>query len=248
MEKGQGLSKRTKASLLAIFIFIPCFLYLGVTVFDDRKYLFIGLLILFTTMVPFFLIFEQRLPKARELMLIAGLTAIGVAGRMAFFWLPQFKPVIAVTIVAGVTLGPETGFLVGAMIGFVSNFYFGQGPWTPWQMFSFGLIGFLGGLLFQQCKVKANKYTLSIYGFLSCFAIFGLIMNPVSIITFYNSFTWPMILASYVQGFYFDLVQGVATVFFLFFFGEPMMEKIERVKVKYGFYKEDDWDNWDWED
>lgn len=244
----KGLSKRTKASILGIFVIIPAILYFGVTALDDRKYMFVALLILLTISVPFILIFEDRLPKAREIMLIAGLTAIGVAGRMAFFWVPQFKPVVAVTIVSGVALGPETGFLVGAMIGFVSNFYFGQGPHTPWQMFSFGLIGFIAGLIFNRTKIKTNKYTMSIYGFISCFAIFGLIMNPVSVLNFYGKVTWPMILTSYVRGFYFDLIQAVATVFFLFLFGEPMLEKVERVKVKYGFYEEDDWDDWEWED
>ena len=100
-------------------------------------------------MIPFAFAFENRKPKARELVIISSLCAIGVVGRTAFFMLPQFKPVAAIVIISGVAFGGETGFLVGAITAFVSNFFFGQGPWTPWQMFSFGIIGFLAGIMFQ---------------------------------------------------------------------------------------------------
>ncbi|MBQ9108630.1 MAG: ECF transporter S component, partial [Oscillospiraceae bacterium] len=101
-------------------------------------------------MLPFFLVFEGRKPKPRELVVIAVLCAIGVAGRGAFFMLPQFKPVLALTIIAGVAFGGEAGFLVGAVTMLVSNMIFSQGPWTPWQMFSMGAIGFLSGVLFRK--------------------------------------------------------------------------------------------------
>ena len=86
------------------------------------------------------MIFEDRKPQAREVLLIAVMAAIAVVGRMAFFMLPQFKPVTAIVIITGISLGAEAGFLTGAVAGFVSNFFFGQGPWTPWQMFAFGII------------------------------------------------------------------------------------------------------------
>ena len=101
-------------------------------------------------MLPFLLVFEGRRPKARELVTIAVLCAIGIAGRGLFFMLPQFKPVLALTIIAGVAFGGEVGFLVGAMTMLTSNMIFGQGPWTPWQMFAMGIIGFLAGVLFKK--------------------------------------------------------------------------------------------------
>lgn len=100
-------------------------------------------MVLLECMAPFFLIFEGRKPKARELVIIAVLCAIAIAGRAALFMLPQFKPVIAMTIISGVAFGGETGFLVGAMTMLASNVMFSQGPWTPWQMFAVGIIGFL---------------------------------------------------------------------------------------------------------
>lgn len=97
-----------------------------------------------------FLVFEGRHPKARELVIISVLCAIAVAGRLAFTMLPQFKPVVAIVIISGVAFGGESGFLVGAVSMLVSNLMFGQGPWTPWQMFAAGIIGFIGGILFKK--------------------------------------------------------------------------------------------------
>ena len=106
------LKKRTIFATLLILLLIPLTLFVGVYYFAGRKYYFILLLILLECMLPFFLIFEGRKPQARELVLIAILVALNVAGRAAFFMLPEFKPVVAMTILAGVAFGGETGFLV----------------------------------------------------------------------------------------------------------------------------------------
>lgn len=185
-------------------------------------------------MLPFAFVFEKRTPKARELMLIAVLAAIAVAGRAAFFMLPQFKPVVAIVIITGVSLGAEAGFLVGALTGFVSNFFFGQGPWTPWQMFCFGIIGFLAGILFKNGKLKSSKPSLCLYGGLSTFFIYGGIINIGSLLMFTADFSWKALVATYISGFWFDIVHAIATVFFLYMISQPMIEKIDRIKVKYG--------------
>lgn len=225
MAKIEGASKRTRLMALIILILIPITIYFGISRLDDRKYMFISMLILLYAMVPFFLIFEERLPKARELMLIAGLTAITVAGRMAFFWAPQFKPVLAMVIITGVALGPEQAFLVGAMTAFVSNFYFGQGPHTPWQMFSFGLIGFIAGVLARRGVIKEQRTHMASYGVFASYFIFGLIMNPASAIMFSGNISLKMLIPYYISGFPFDTIQAIATVFFIWILGEPMLEK-----------------------
>ena len=151
-----------------------------------------------------------------------------------FFTLPQFKPVVALVIIAGVCFGGETGFLVGAVTGFVSNFFFGQGPWTPWQMLSFGIIGFIAGILFKKGFLRKTKLSLMIFGFFATFFIYGGIINPASVIMWQNKITWEMIASAYIMGIPFDLIHSVSTVFFLWFISEPMIEKLERIKIKYG--------------
>ncbi|WP_166541814.1 ECF transporter S component [Paenibacillus lutrae] len=233
-QENRRLSRRTVLAALLILILIPATILLGVFVLNDRKYYFISLLIVLYTMIPFAMVFENRKPQARELIVIAVLAAIAVAGRAAFFMLPQFKPVVAIVIIAGVSFGAEAGFLVGAIAGFVSNFYFGQGPWTPWQMFCFGIIGFLAGVLFKKGLLQKSKLSLCIFGGLSTFVIYGGIINLGSLLMFTPQFSWPALLATYASGFWFDLVHAIATVFFLFVLSRPMFDKLDRIKIKYG--------------
>ena len=228
------ISKRTKIATLLILFLIPITIFIGIYYLGDKKYYFISLLIILETMIPFGFAFENRKPKARELVIISSLCAIGVAGRTAFFMLPQFKPVAAIVIISGVAFGGETGFLVGAITAFVSNFFFGQGPWTPWQMFSFGIIGFLAGIMFQKGILRKTKTDMCVFGFLVTFVIYGGIMNPASVIMWQSNININMLLSSYVMGMPFDFIHAVSTVFFLFFAAEPMLEKLERIKIKYG--------------
>ncbi|WP_171056448.1 ECF transporter S component [Paenibacillus sinopodophylli] len=237
---GSRLSRRTWLAAVLILVVIPLTIILGIVVLDDRKYYFISLLIVLYTMIPFALVFEKRKPQARELIVIAVLAAIAVAGRSAFFMLPQFKPVVAIVIIAGVSFGAEAGFLVGATAGFVSNFFFGQGPWTPWQMFCFGIIGFLAGILFQKGLLKKTKLSLCLFGGLATFFVYGGIINFGSVSIFSSQFSWQVLLASYVSGFWFDIVHAAATVLFLFILARPMLEKLDRIKTKYGLIEPGD--------
>ena len=228
------LTKRTITAALLILLAIPLTIYIGIFYLGDRKYYFISLLIILETMIPFCMVFESRRPKARELVIISVLCAIAVAGRTAFFMLPQFKPLVALVIIAGVCFGGETGFLVGAVTGFISNFFFGQGPWTPWQMFAFGIIGFIAGILFRKGFLRKTKASLCIFGAFVTFVIYGGIMNPSTVIMSQDKLNFAMIKAAYISGAPFDLVHAASTAFFLWFISEPMIDKLERIKVKYG--------------
>ena len=233
-QNGRKLTKRTILATLFVLLAVPLTIYIGIYYLGDRKYYFISLMIILETMLPFCMVFENRKPQARELVVISVLCAIAVAGRTAFFMLHQFKPVAALIIIAAVCFGGETGFLVGAVTGFVSNFFFGQGPWTPWQMFAFGMIGFVAGVLFRKGFLLKNRISLCVFGFLSTLIIYGGIMNPASVIMMQLELTPETILSSYAMGFPLDLVHAASTAFFLWFMSEPMIEKLERIKTKYG--------------
>jgi len=231
------ISVKSLISVFPILILIPLTIYFGTSFLDDRKYYFISLLIILETIIAFCMIFETGKPKVREIVTISVLCAIAIAGRTAFFMIPQFKPVAAVVIIAGVCLGKEAGFMVGAVSGFVSNFFFGQGPWTPWQMFAFGIIGFFAGLIFERGLIKSTKINLCIFGFLASFLIYGGIMNPASVIMAQNKITSGMIISAYIAAIPFDLIHGVSTSFFLWLISDAMIEKLERMKIKYGMIK-----------
>lgn len=231
LSEKRRFDSRTAAAAVAAFVAIPLTMYLGTYYPGERKYYFISLLIILETLIPFAFAFERRKNSARELVITSVLCAIAVAGRAAFFMLPQFKPMAAVIIIAGAAMGAQTGFAVGAVSGFVSNFFFGQGPLTPWQMYAFALIGFFAGLIFRRVKTRGG---MCVYGFVSILVIYGGLLNPVSIILWQPNPTPEMILSGYIMGLPFDLLHAAATVFFLYFAAGPMTGKIDRIKMKYG--------------
>ncbi|MBQ7975169.1 MAG: ECF transporter S component [Clostridia bacterium] len=230
----ERLSKRIIPAALAAFVAVPLTIAAGIYLFGNRKYYFISLLIILEIMIPFFAGFEKKHPRGREIVIISVLCAMAIAGRTAFYFLPQFKPVLAIIIIAGACLGSETGFIVGAITGFVSNFFFGQGPWTPWQMFAFGIIGFIAGIIFRCGLIKPNRITLSIFGAFATIVIFGGIMNPSSVLQWQAHPSAEMFISAYAVALPFDILHAFATAFFLWFISEPVMEKLERVKIKYG--------------
>lgn len=229
------LSKRTICATIIILLFVPFTLYFGVFYLGNQSYYLTALAVLVECMIPFFLIFEGRKPKARELVIIAVLCAMGVAGRAAFFMLQQFKPVAALTIISGVAFGGEVGFLVGAVTMLASNVLFSQGPWTPWQMFAMGIIGFIAGLLFRKGLLRRTKISLAIFGMIVVVLIYGGIMNPASALMWGGkTLNLKIIMSYYITGLPMDLVHAVSTSIFLWFGAEPMLEKMDRIKVKYG--------------
>ncbi len=231
--KKKGRAKTLAFSLLTLLA-VGLTVFLGATYFEHRKYYLISLLIILETLISFFSLFEGRTPKSRELVTISVICAIGVVGRSAFFALPQFKPVGAIVMIAGICFGAQNGFLVGAITAFVSNFFFGQTVLTPWQMVAFGLVGFISGLIFSNKNAAKNKLLLSITGALLTFFVYGVIMNCASVITWEPEVNLPMLITSVLLGMPFDLIHALSTALFLWFIAEPMIEKIERIKTKYG--------------
>lgn len=217
---------------------VPAFLaslftvFAGGILFGKRKYYFISLCVIFET-VAFLLAFEKRRPKPRELTAVGALCAIAVCGRLAFAPLPQFKPTLSVVIISGLCFGSETGFLIGAISGFVSNFFFGQGPWTPYQMLALGFAGLLSGAIFRRARV--TRLTLSVFGFFAAFA-YGAIVNVATALIMYQTPTAAEFAAAFASGLPFDVIHAISTVFFLRVAGESLCEKLERIKSKYGFF------------
>ncbi len=229
------LGKRTVVSCFLILIGIPLTLFTGIYYFDDRSYGLISVIILIECMLPFFMIFEGRKPKARELVTVSTLCALGVAGRAVFYMLPQFKPVMAITVISGVAFGGETGFVVGAFSMLSSNMLFSQGPWTPWQMFAMGIVGFLVGILFRKGLLFRDRISLSIFGAIAAVVIYGGIMNPASVIMWSpEAFNVKTAVSAYISGLPMDLVHAFSTAFFLYTLSGPMLSELDRLKVKYG--------------
>ncbi len=197
----------------------------------DTNYYLVAVVILILSMLPFFVSFEKSRPSARELTLIAGLIAVAVISRAVFYLIPQVKPIGAVVIVCGACLGAKRGYFIGAMSTFLSNFIFGQGIWTPFQMVAMGIVGLAAGLMFNK---KAKRIPMAIAGFVLCFAVYGLIVDLSSVLMMTNDYSMMSVLSIYAAGVPFGLTFGATTAVFLLLFGEAFAKKINRIVMKYG--------------
>ena len=199
--------------------------------FTNTNYYLVAVVILILSMLPFFVSFEKSRPSARELTLIAGLIPVAVISRAVFYLIPQVKPIGAVVIVCGACLGAKRGYFIGAMSAFLSNFIFGQGIWTPFQMVAMGIVGLAAGLMFNK---KAKRIPMAIAGFVLCFAVYGLIVDLSSVLMMTNDYSMMSVLSIYAAGVPFGLTFGATTAVFLLLFGEAFAKKINRIVMKYG--------------
>lgn len=228
--------KRVSKQLIDIGMLLMAALTIlaGFYIFNNKRYFVVCFLIVIYAMIPFFVSFERRKPKAREIVILAVMIATAVCGRAAFMMVPSFKPIVAIIIISGVALGKEAGFLVGAMSAFVSNFLFGQGPWVPWQMIAMALIGYLAGLIFHKDADRVRKLPIIIFGVIAAFFIYGFIVDIWTILVMADKPTLEMAVMVYTSAAYLNLMHAVATAAFLFILLKPMTEKLGRVKTKYG--------------
>ena len=215
---------------------IPLTLLLGMQYLPGNRQYITALLVMAEAMLPFLAAFENRKPHARELVLLAVICAIAVAGRAAFFMLPQCKPVLAIIILTGAVLGAETGFLAGVITMLASNMLFGQGIWTPWQMFAMGLCGYLAGVLFQNGRLPRSRFSLGLFGLICAIGIYGVIMNLSTALLYTPELTFRAIAPYLLSGYPMDCMHGAATWLFLWLGAEPVIEKLERIKEKHGIF------------
>jgi len=298
--------KRTALSAALIFIAIPIAIALGTALFNGRNYIIISLIILALTMLPFFMVFERRKPKAREIVLIAMMCALTVCAQLICGVTVPLRAGTAIIIACGIALGPEAGFLIGALARFVLNFYAGHGPWSPWQMFCWGLLGFLAGLafnrvnlekkksrnfsvvmgpvlcvtfailaaylsfllfppsdgktflgwrlyifgaaglllgvLFQRKRLPVDDITLTLFTFFTTFILYGGIMNVFTMISAASipgnpEISWDALKIYYISGVPYDFAHAATAAIFNFLLGEKLIQKLERIKLKYGIYR-----------
>lgn len=216
----------------AVFcLVIPAVVLGGACLFADKQYAWISLCVVILSCVPFFWHFEKKAADVRQLILLAVMVALSVLGRMAFAPIPGFKPVTAMTVIAAMYFGGEAGFMTGALSAVLSNFYFGQGPWTPFQMFSWGIIGFVAGLLAEP--LKRSKVLLAVYGVFSG-VLFSLLMDVWTVLWADGVFRLTRYLAAVASALQFTVVYAVSNVIFLLVFSWPIGKILQRMKTKYG--------------
>ena len=232
------MKKSNIVILLIFFLAIPLTLYLG-NKLPGRAYYITGILVILELMLPFFMAFERRKPQARELVVIAVMCALAIIGRVAIP-IPHFKAAYAIIMLAGIALGPETGFVVGAITAFASNFFYGQGAYMPWQMMAYGAGGMLTGFVFLKNKVPRRPWIMATVGFATVVLWIGPLLDSSYLFLAMPEINLTSLIVSLTSGFPVNVSQGICTALMMFLFGNPLLEKLERIKMKYGMMEEED--------
>ena len=232
------MKKSNIATLLVFLLLIPATLFLG-TKIPGRGYYITGTLIILELMIPFFMAFEGRKPQARELVVIAVMCAIAIAARVAIP-IPNFKAIFAIIMLSGIAFGPEAGFMVGAISAFASNFFYGQGPYTPWQMMAYGAGGMLAGFLFAKGRLPRKPLIMAIFGFFAVILWVGPLLDTSSVFLMLSDINWNSVLLTYTAGLSVNISQAVCTVLVMLLFGRPLLDKLDRIQVKYGMMEGED--------
>lgn len=231
------MKKSNIATLIVFLLLIPLTLFLG-TKLSGRGYYITGTLIILELMIPFFMAFEGRRPQARELVVIAVMCALAIAGRVVIP-IPNFKAAYAIIMLAGIAFGPEAGFMVGAITAFASNFFYGQGVFTPWQMFGYGAGGMLAGFAFRPGWLPRKNWVMAAFGFLTVLLWVGPLLDCASIFLILPKITWSSVIAVFISGFYVNISQAICTALVLFLLGNALLEKLDRIKLKYGMMEDE---------
>ena len=228
---------RQLITVLVFAVFCPAVLVLSVYYLPTKYYYLSAVAVILLSLIPFLLAFERRKIKTGEIVIISLLIALAIAGRSVMAFIPQIKPTAALVIIAGVAFGANVGFVVGSVTMFISNFIFGQGMFTPFQMLGLGLVGFLCGAIFCGRRAANYRIAVSLTGAAAVFLIYGPIVDSCSVLTMLTDFTASSVFSIYVTGAPFNLLYAASTAIFLFLLAKPMNEKLERLRIKYGIFE-----------
>lgn len=213
-----------------LIVLIPATVITGCIIFREKLFAFICAIVAILSCCAFFLSFEKKQHSAQTLSLIAALTSICIISRIIFAPLQGFKPVTALIIVTALYFGGEAGFMVGAMTALISNFYFSQGPWTAFQMMTWGLIGLFAGILSD--KLIKNKAWLLIYG-AAAGILYSMLMDVYSVLWIDGKLNFSRYIVTIISSLKFTLLYAVSNVIFLLVLTKPIGKKLERIKNKY---------------
>ena len=316
VDPGQRIREKHKTRCISAFFLavgMALLLFVCAGVWQGKNYLLAGILMLLFLFGVVVLNFEKRKPRAREIALLSTMTGLSVAANELCSHTIPLHAGTAMVVISGIALGPETGFFVGALARFVCNFFSGQGPWTPWQMFSWGLMGYLAGLCFntirvrgrleeetlagrfslkkstsfrllagplaaiaggeilgyllyvwtgvhgetfwgwrvyvfgflglvfgivlQRKKLPVDPVTTSVFIFLITVLVYGGIMNFAAMLMTAQSggeVSVEALKALYVTGLPYDLMHGAGAALCMFFAGDVILQKLQRIQIKFG--------------
>jgi energy-coupling factor transport system substrate-specific component len=192
------------------------------------------LVVLGLTLLGGFAWYERSRPPSQIVALVAALAAISVAGRVAFSPIPNVVPSTDIALIAGYTLGGAPGFAVGALTGLVSNFWLGQGPWTPWQMAGWGLTGMLGAGVAMATGRRLGRVWLAVICAFAGFA-YGALLDFSLMITYGGEQSLDRFLALSARGLPFNIAHAAGNAALALVAGPAMARMLLRYRHRFEF-------------
>ena len=192
------------------------------------------MLVLGLTLLGGFAWYERSRPPSQIVALVAALAAISVAGRVAFSPIPNVVPTTDITLIAGFTLGGAPGFAVGALSALVSNFWLGQGPWTPWQMAGWGMTGLLGAWLASLSGRNVGRFGLAAVCALAGFA-YGALLDFSLMVTYGGEQSLDRFLALSARGVPFNIAHAAGNAALALVAGPAMVRMLLRYRRRFEF-------------
>jgi hypothetical protein len=192
------------------------------------------LLVLALTLIGGFFWFERSRPPAQIVALVGALAAISVAGRIALSPIPNVVPSTDIVLIAGYALGGAPGFAVGALTGLISNFWLGQGPWTPWQMAGWGMTGLLGAWLAAVSGGRVGRFGLAAVCALAGLA-YGALLDLSLMVTYGGEQSLDRFLALSGRGLPFNIAHAAGNAALALVAGPAMVRMLTRYRRRFEF-------------
>lgn len=222
--------RKKQLSVGILLIGMPMIVIVSAFFFPLKSYAAASVMMAFLSCVLLLLGFDKHTTHVRRVVLIAVMTGLSVLSRLVFAAVPGFKPVTAIVVLTAMYLGKEAGFMTGAFTALISNIFFGQGPYTPFQMLSLGFIGCLAGVF--QKKLKKKKVWLMIYGVLAGI-FYSMLMDIWTVLWMEGKFVGSVYLAAIGTAIPYTVMYAVSNVVFLMLLAEPFSRKMNRLVTKY---------------
>ncbi len=196
----------------------------------------LSLLLLALLFLQLFFYYERKISGSKEVATISILGAFSAAARIPFAAIPSVQPCTFIILVSGYVFGPLAGFMVGAETALLSNFFLGQGPWTPWQMFAWGLAGIIGWLFRKIAKGnRYEHYLFIIVGILSAY-LYGVIMNLSYWLMYMGTHTWESFVYAEALSFWYDTLHAAGNAIFIDLFAVRFIKILEDFKMRFALF------------
>jgi len=194
------------------------------------------LVILLLFLLLLLVFYEKQVNRSKEIALISILGAFSATSRIPFAALPSIQPCTFIIFVSGYVFGPFAGFFIGMETALLSNFFLGQGPWTPWQMLAWGAVGIFGWVFRRIFYGRKYEFPMALFVIFLLGYFYGIMMNLWYWLAFISPHTWQSFLMVMATSIWFDTLHALGNLIFMDIFFKKFIKILERYKLRFSLF------------